>query len=72
LFSSVSFTVANSSAEFLVKQFSQHNINVVSSYREFAVIDFDEKQVEWAIRVSPHYYNTVDELDALVDCLAVF
>jgi selenocysteine lyase/cysteine desulfurase len=72
LSSSVTFTVANSSAEFLVKQFSQHNINVVSSYREFAVIDFDEKQVEWAIRVSPHYYNTVDELDALVDCLAVF
>jgi len=72
LSSSVTFTVANSSAEFLVKQFSQHNINVVSSYREFAVIDFDEKQVEWAIRVSPHYYNTVDELDALVDCLAGF
>ena len=34
-----------------------------------AVIDFTEKEVDWALRVSPHYYNTREELDSLVQVL---
>jgi selenocysteine lyase/cysteine desulfurase len=29
----------------------------------------DEKGVEGALRISPHYYNTEDEVDALVEAL---
>ena len=39
-------------------------INTSSPSREDAVIDMDEKRVESALRVSPHYYNTVEEIDA--------
>ncbi|MEZ4958141.1 MAG: aminotransferase class V-fold PLP-dependent enzyme [Saprospiraceae bacterium] len=34
-----------------------------------AVIDFTEKGVDWAMRVSPHYYNTKEEVDVLIDAL---
>jgi selenocysteine lyase/cysteine desulfurase len=45
-----------------VRQLLERHINVVPSYRKFAVIDFDEKKVQWAIRASPHYYNTPEEI----------
>ena len=50
----VTFTVKDSEPHYLVNEFSKRKINVVPSYRNFAVIDFDEKQAEWAIRASPH------------------
>lgn len=31
-----------------------------------AVLDFDQKGVDWALRLSPHYYNTVEEMDRAV------
>ena len=40
----------------------KRKINVVPCCRNFAVIDFDEKQVQWAVRASPHYYHTKEEL----------
>jgi selenocysteine lyase/cysteine desulfurase len=33
------------------------------------VLDFDETDVETALRVSPHYYNTEDEVAAFLDAL---
>lgn len=38
--------------------------------RESAVLDFDEKGVETALRLSPHYYNTEDEIDRSMEILA--
>ncbi len=38
--------------------------------REGAVIDFEEKEVETALRLSPHYYNTEDEIDRAMETLA--
>lgn len=34
-----------------------------------ALIDFREKGVTWALRISPHYYNTQEEVDALIEVL---
>lgn len=47
----------------------KRKINVVPSYRNFAVIDFDEKGVEWAVRASPHYYNTLEEVDQFIEAV---
>ena len=44
-------------------------INTSSPSREDAVIDMDEKGVVSAIRVSPHYYNTADEIDRALSAL---
>ena len=44
-------------------------INTSSPGREDAVIDMDEKAARSAIRISPHYYNTADEIDRAVGAL---
>jgi selenocysteine lyase/cysteine desulfurase len=65
----VTFTVQGSEPAFLLNELGKRNINVVPSYRNFAVIDFDEKQVEWAIRASPHYFNTTEEVGVFTSAL---
>ncbi|PSL35382.1 aminotransferase class V-fold PLP-dependent enzyme [Chitinophaga ginsengisoli] len=65
----VTFTVAGSQPKIITGALSQRKINVVPSYRNFAVIDFDEKQAQWAIRASPHYYNTISEIDLFLDAM---
>ena len=44
-------------------------INTSSPEREDAVIDMDEKQASSALRISPHYYNTKEEIDTAVEAL---
>jgi selenocysteine lyase/cysteine desulfurase len=52
------------------RELSGRRINTDTSLRAYAVIDFDEKGVGWAIRVSPHYYNTIEEADLLLEAVA--
>jgi len=59
----VTFTVAGGEPVSLVQQLRDQRINIVPSYRDFAVLDFDEKGVSWALRASPHYLTTDQELD---------
>lgn len=62
----VTFHVHGSEPKFIVAELLKRKINVVPSYRAFGVIDFDEKGIEWAIRASPHYYNTIEEIDIFI------
>ncbi len=62
----VSFHLKGSDPSSIKKILGDKNINVAVSIRDYAVIDFDEKRIAWTIRVSPHYYNSVDEADRLV------
>ena len=63
----VTFHVKDSDATQITQKLLARKINVVSSPRSVAVIDFDEKKVPWAIRASPHYYNTKDEIDQFIE-----
>lgn len=45
------------------------NINTSTSHRSYAQIDFQSKKVDWALRISPHYFNTEDEIDSLIQAL---
>ncbi|HWK02505.1 MAG TPA: aminotransferase class V-fold PLP-dependent enzyme [Puia sp.] len=62
----VTFHLKGGEPEAIKKYLLQKKINVVTSYRRFAVLDYAAKQVDWTIRVSPHYFNTIEEADALV------
>jgi len=66
----VTFTISNHEPDSLVATLLKQKINVVPSYRNFAVLDFDKKKVSWALRASPHYYNTVAEIDTFMQVLS--
>lgn len=44
-------------------------INTSSPEREDAVIDMDQKGATSALRISPHYYNTKEEIDTAIGAL---
>jgi selenocysteine lyase/cysteine desulfurase len=46
-----------------------HSINTSAQIREYAVIDYDDKRVTSSLRLSPHYYNTEEEIDLAVAAL---
>ena len=53
----------------LVSALRARNINTSAQTRLDAVIDYDAKAVDGALRVSPHYFNTEADLDALIQAL---
>ena len=47
----------------------QKGVNASIAGRGAAVIDFAQKGVDWALRLSPHYYNTEEEVEMVVERL---
>lgn len=66
----VTVALAGHEANEVKLQLRARGINTSSPHREDAVIDMDEKQTASALRISPHYYNTREEIDTAVDALA--
>jgi selenocysteine lyase/cysteine desulfurase len=56
-------------AEDLKLALRARRINTSSPEREDAVIDMDEKAATSALRISPHYYNTREEIDTTIETL---
>jgi selenocysteine lyase/cysteine desulfurase len=63
----VTFTVASWEPEALKAALRIRGINFALSSREVAQYDFADKGVDWCVRLSPHYYNTEDEVAAVVE-----
>lgn len=57
-------------ANVLVAELRRRHINTSATLRWYGLLDMTEKGVESAVRLSPHYYNTAEELDAVVDAMA--
>ncbi|MQS15664.1 aminotransferase class V-fold PLP-dependent enzyme [Streptomyces kaniharaensis] len=66
----VTFAIERWEAEPFKAAMDARGINSALSYREFAQFDFADKEVEWCLRLSPHYYNTEDEVDAVAGAVA--
>ncbi len=56
----------------VVRHLHSQGINAVASLREYAQLDFGDKGVDAAVRLSPHYYNTEEEIDTAVAVLVEF
>ena len=54
----------------LVTELRLRGINTSSQTRIDAVLDYDAKGVDGALRISPHYFNTDEELGAAVSTLS--
>jgi selenocysteine lyase/cysteine desulfurase len=65
----VTLEVAGWDATELSNLLRKRGINTSASIRAYAVIDMDEKHATSALRLSPHYYNTEDELNSAVEAL---
>lgn len=66
----VTFAIAGWEAHPFKAAVDARRINSALSFREFAQYDFVDKDVDWALRLSPHYYNTEDEVDEVADVVA--
>ncbi|MGH7719460.1 MAG: aminotransferase class V-fold PLP-dependent enzyme [Gemmatimonadaceae bacterium] len=62
----VTISVAGWHANDVTRELTAHRINTVASLREYGIFDFDQKRIESAVRISPHYYNTEAEIEELV------
>ena len=65
----VTIAVAWTNPFALMESLRERGINTTAQGRPSAVLDFDEKGVEGALRISPHYYNTMEEVDLLTEAL---
>jgi selenocysteine lyase/cysteine desulfurase len=65
----VTAAVAGRDAKEIKLALRARGINTSSPEREDAVIDMDEKKASSALRISPHYYNTKEEIDTAVEAL---
>ncbi len=66
----VTFAIDGWQAQEFKAAMDDRGINSALSFREFAVFDFGDKDVDWCLRLSPHYYNTEDEVDSVVAAVA--
>jgi selenocysteine lyase/cysteine desulfurase len=68
----VTATIEGADARDLVRSLTARGINTVATLREFGQYDFIDKGVETAIRLSPHYYNTEQEVDDALGAIDLF
>jgi selenocysteine lyase/cysteine desulfurase len=66
----VTFEIAGWQPQAFKAAMDGRDINSALSFREFAQFDFGDKDVDWCLRLSPHYYNTEDEVDRVADAVA--
>ena len=65
----VTVELAGRDADDAVARLREQGVNTSALHRVSAVIDLDEKGVESALRLSPHYYNTSAEVRAAVHAI---
>lgn len=63
---------ATAPADEIVARLREQAINTSATYRAFAVIDMKAKDASTAVRLSPHYYNTIRDVDIACDALEEF
>lgn len=66
----VTFTLGNIRPVKLQRELRKRKINSSLSFRNYALIDFTTKNVDWALRLSLHYFNTYQEIEYCVDQVA--
>jgi selenocysteine lyase/cysteine desulfurase len=65
----VTAEVKDTHASDVVTELREWGINTSWTAREYAILDMEDKHAQTALRVSPHYYNTREEIDMLVRAL---
>lgn len=69
LSSIVTFCGPDNDLENIQKVLRENNVFFSASYKHSALIDFTDKKVDGAVRLSPHYFNTLEEVEKVSDIL---
>ncbi len=59
----LTFRKEGKSLEEMQRRLNEEKIYYSVSEKEWGFIDFGKKNVDWVVRLSPHYFNTIDEID---------
>jgi selenocysteine lyase/cysteine desulfurase len=54
----------------VVRKLSVRSINTSATLKWYGLLDFGGRNVESAVRISPHYYNTEAEIGTCLDLLS--
>ena len=65
----ITFSITGKEAAATKQYFRDKGINIYTTTKGSAVLDFAEKGVEWVVRASPHYYNTENEIDIFIEAV---
>ena len=65
----ITFTKSNLGKEESLSYLQNNKIVCGASERFSALIDFDLKGISWALRLSPHYFNTEKEIDKVSELI---
>ncbi len=63
----VTFTMSGQDPVHLQRQLRDHGINSSHTTLAYNRFDMKAKQADWLLRLSPHYYNTLEELDRTLE-----
>lgn len=69
LSSIVTFCGSDNDLDNIQKVLKENNVFFSVSYKNSALIDFTDKKVDGAVRLSPHYFNTLEEIEKVSDIL---
>ncbi len=65
----VTFSVDGKEEAGTKEYFRDKGINIYTISKGSAIIDYQEKGIDWAMRVSPHYYNAEIELERFIEVM---
>ncbi|GAB5494420.1 MAG: aminotransferase class V-fold PLP-dependent enzyme [Phototrophicaceae bacterium] len=65
----VTFSIEGHDAREISQKLREHHINTSVSPYTYAVLDFKERDLDYLVRASVHYYNTQAELERFCDVL---
>jgi selenocysteine lyase/cysteine desulfurase len=68
----VTFTLAGTTPEATQDYITKGGFNITMSYKNYALIDYEKKGVSWAVRVSPHYFNLEQEIEAFASHIQAY
>lgn len=66
----LTFTIDNHTIEEITSLLNDNQVYYSLSFKDFALIDFTKKNLDRAIRFSPHYFNTPEELEKVTAILS--
>ena len=65
----LTFRKEGKSLEKIKEVFDLKNVFFSISEKKWGVVDFDKKGVDWVVRLSPHYFNTLEEIDKVSEII---